>query len=122
MSSGFSHRAYVACGSVSYMGLMASYLKIFCLFLYWLLFFLLFSVVYYNLEHPDKNRVLKFLCISRLRYWTMTTGFSHCAYVACGSVSYDGSHGLLPEDLLPVSAVTNSSLAKLGSCTRLRNP
>ena len=25
-----------------------------------LLFFLLFSVVYYNLEHPDKNRVLKF--------------------------------------------------------------
>ena len=28
-----------------------------------LLFFLLFSVVYYNLEHPDKNRVLKFWCI-----------------------------------------------------------
>ena len=34
----------------------------------------------------------------------------------------DGSHGLLPEDLLPVSAVTKSSLVKLGSCTHLRNP
>ena len=34
----------------------------------------------------------------------------------------DGSHGLMPEDLLPVLTVTNFSLAKLESRTHLRNP
>ena len=29
----------------------------------------------------------------------MSSGFSHRAYVACGSVSY---MGLMPEDLLPI--------------------
>ena len=41
-------------------GLVASFPRIFCLLPISAIIFLLFSVIYYNLEHPDKNRVLKF--------------------------------------------------------------
>ena len=61
--------------------------------------------MYYNLEHPDKNRVLKFWCIFARVYWTMISGFSHLAlcYVTPNIVGLlprtNGSHGLMPEDL-----------------------
>ena len=92
MSSGFSHRAYVACGSVSYMGLMASCPRIFCLLpisaIIFFYYFLLCTIIW-NIQIKSRFEILMYFSFAVLdNDFRLLPSCLRCLWVCC----LDGSH------------------------------
>ena len=70
-------------------------------------YFFYYFLLCTDLEHPDKNCVLKFWYISYWRYWTISSSLSYCDTLPVGLLPRWGLMASCPRIfcLMPISAV-----------------